>query len=164
MRIVKHLKRTIYITLIFGILISCSENKTISEIQNYVNEIENRTDLKESITEFNIEDLNREIVGGTSEFTLTDKQNKLYRIIKETSHPNDSILNYEFYYKDEKLVFAKVIKFSTYSLSFDTISNSELFYEKGKLIKQIDLKPTEINSEYIKILAESFTIEGLGTE
>ncbi|WP_274474579.1 hypothetical protein [Mangrovimonas aestuarii] len=158
------MKRAFYITLIFGILISCSENKTISEIQNYVNGIEARTDLNESITEFNTEDLNGEIVGGTSIYELTDKKNNLYRIITETAQPNDSTANFEFYYKDKELVFVKVLQFKNNSTELDTIINSELYYKKGKLIKQIDRKPTELNSEQIKLLAESYTVNGLGTE
>jgi len=158
------LKKAIYITLIFGILISCSEDKTISEIQKYVNEIESRTDLNESITEFNTEDLNGEIVGGTSIYKFTDKDNNLYRITKESSNPNDTVLNYEFYYKNKKLIFAKVIKFSNNLSEFDTIVNSKLYYKNGKLIEQINQKPNGMDSEYVKLLAESMTVEGLGTE
>jgi len=158
------LKKAIYIAFIFGILISCSEKKTISEIQNYVNEINSRTDLNESITEYNTEDLNGEIVGGTAIYELTDNENHLYRIITETAQPNDSVSNYEFYYKDKKLVFAKIIHCSNKSIELDTITNSELYFQGGKLIKQIDRKPTGINSEHIKLLAESYTVEGLGTE
>ena len=158
------MKKAIYITFIFGILISCSEKKTISEIQDYVNEIESRTDLNESITEFNTKDLNGEIVGGTAIYELTDNKNQLYRIITETSQPNDSVFNYEFYYKDKKLVFAKIIHCTNKSFELDTITNSELYFQNGKLIKQIDLKPTGIDSEYVKLLAESMTVQGLGTE
>ncbi|MCK0126873.1 hypothetical protein MWU76_20960 [Gelidibacter sp. F2691] len=158
------MKKAIYITFIFGILISCSEKKTISEIQNYVNEINSRTDLNESITEYNTEDLNGEIVGGTAIYELTDNENHLYRIITETAQPNDSTANFEFYYKDKELVLAKVLQFKNKSTELDTITNSELYYNKGKLIKQIDRKPTGINSEHIKLLAESYTVEGLGNE
>jgi hypothetical protein len=162
--VVKHLKKAIYITLILGILISCSENKTISEIKNYVKAIENRTDLNESITEFNTEDLNGKIVGGSSIYELTDKQNHLYRIITETAQPNDSTAYFEFYYKDKELVFAKVLQFSNNSTELDTITNSKLYFNKGILIKQIDLKQTGIDSKTIKLLAESYSVEGLGTE
>jgi len=158
------LRKTIYIALILGILINCSENKDISEIKNYVIEIDNRTDLNESITEFNTENQNGEIIGGSSIYELTDKDNELYRIIKESSQPNDSVFNYEFYYKDKKLIFAKVIKFSNNLSEFDTIVNSELYYKNEKLIEQLNKKTTGIDSEYVKLLAESFTVEGLGTE
>ncbi|MHB0756908.1 hypothetical protein [Polaribacter sp. M15] len=158
------MKKTIHLALILGILISCSENKHISEIKNYVIKIDNRTDLNESITEFNTENQNGEISGGTSIYELTDNDNKLYRIIKESSQPNDSVFNYEFYYKDKKLIFAKVIKFLNISSEFDTIVNSELYYKNEKLIEQLNKKPKGIDSEYIKLLAESFTVEGLGTE
>lgn len=50
------MKKTIYIVLIISVLISCSENKAIFEIKNYIYNIDNRTDLNESITEFNTED------------------------------------------------------------------------------------------------------------
>src|SRR5690606_40542340 len=46
--VVKHLKRAFYITLMFGILISCSENKTISEIQRseeHTSELQSRENL-----------------------------------------------------------------------------------------------------------------------
>ena len=158
------MKKVIYIALIFGILISCSERRTISEIENYVKEIENRTDLNESVTEFNTENLNGEIVSGTSIYELTDKDNNLYRIIKDGSNLNDTVLNYEFYYKSKKLVFAKIVKFSNYSSEFDTIVNSELYFENGKLIEEINKKTIGIDAEYIKSLAESMTVEGLGTE
>jgi hypothetical protein len=158
------MKKAIYITLILGILISCSEKKTIYEIKNYVKKIENRTDLNESVTEFNTEDLNGKIVGGTSIYELTDKDNNLYRITKDGSNPNDTVLNYEFYFKNKKLVFAKIIKFSNYSSEFDTIVNSELYFENGKLIEEISKKPIGIDAEYVKSLAESMTVEGLGTE
>ncbi|WP_177209060.1 hypothetical protein [Bizionia echini] len=158
------MKKAIYIALIFGILISCSEKRIVSKIKNYVKEIENRTDLNESVVEFNTENLNGEIVGGTSIYELTDKDNNLYRIIKDGSNPNDTVLNYEFYYKSKKLVFAKIIKFSNYSSEFDTIVNSELYFKNGKLIEEINKKPIGIDVEYVKSLAESMTVEGLGTE
>ncbi|WP_299397648.1 hypothetical protein [uncultured Gelidibacter sp.] len=158
------MKKPIYIALILGILTSCSVNKTISEIKNYVNVIENRTDLNESITEYNTEHLNGEVVGGTSTYELTDEQNKLYRIITETAQPNDSSANFEFYYKEKVLVFAKVLQFSNKKAELDTITNTELYFNKGKLIKQIDFKPKKIDSEKIKLLAESYTVEGLGTK
>jgi len=158
------LKKAIYIALIFGILISCSEKRTVSKIKSYVKEIENRTDLNESVTEFNTENLNGEIVGGTSIYELTDKDNNLYRIMIETAKPNDSTANFEFYYKDKELVFVKVLQFKNNSTELDTIINSESYYKKGKLIKQIDRKPTELNSEQIKLLAESYIVYGLGTE
>lgn len=69
-----------------------------------------------------------------------------------------------FYFKDKKLIFAKVVKFSNNSSEFDTIVNSALYYKNGKLIEQLDQKPTGIDSEYVKLLAESFAIEGLGIE
>jgi len=162
--VVKHLKKAFCIALIFGILISCSEKRTISEIKNYVNEIENRTDLNESVTEFNTENLNGEIVGGTSIYELTDKDNNLYRITKDGSNPNDTVLNYEFYFKNKNLVFAKMTKVSNYSSEFDTIVNSELYFENGKLIEEINKKPIGIDIEIVKSLAESMTVEGLGTE
>ena len=65
-------------TIILGILISCSENKTKSEIKNYINNIDNHTYLNKSITEFNNENLNGQIHGGTLIYTLTDRDNKLY--------------------------------------------------------------------------------------
>ncbi|TYB76180.1 hypothetical protein [Bizionia myxarmorum] len=158
------MKKRICILLIFVILTSCSVNKTITEIKNHVKEIENRTDLNESITEFNTENLNGEIIGGTSTYELTDKKNKLYRIITETAHPNDSIAYFEFYYKEKKLIFAKFLQFSNKQTELDTIINTKLYFKKGKLIKQIDFKLNKVDSEKIKLLAESYIIEGLGTQ
>lgn len=95
---------------------------------------------------------------------MTDKDNKLYRIIKESSQPNDSVFDYEFYYKDKKLIFAKMIMFSNKLSEFDTIVNSEMYYKNEKLIEQLNKKPKGIDAEYVKLFAESFTVEGLVTE
>jgi hypothetical protein len=153
------LRKTFYISLIIGFLISCGNDKTLSEIEKYVTEIDNRTDLSESITEFNTEDLNGEIVGGISIYELTDDSREIYRIIAEVGQPNQSPANYEFYFKKGSLTFAKIVEFN----ETDTILNSEYYYNGMKLVKQIDKKKDKMDAETVRQMSEFYLVYGKET-
>jgi hypothetical protein len=155
------LRKAFYISLIFGFLISCGNDKTLAEIENYVNEIENRKDLSESITEFNTEDLDGEIVGGISIYELTDKNGEIYRIIAEVGQPNQSPANYEFYFRNDSLTFAKIVEFN--ETGTDTILNSEYYYDGIELIKQIDKKKGKMDAETVKQVSEFYLVYGKET-
>ena len=159
--VVHHLKKTIYIALIIGFLISCGNDKTLSEIEKYVTDIDNRKDLSESITEFNTEDLNGEIVGGISIYELTDDKKEIYRIIAEVEQPNQSPAHYEFYFKKDSLTFAKIVEFN--ESGTDTIVNSEYYYDGIKLVKQIDQKADNMDSETVKQASEFYFVYGKET-
>jgi len=152
------LRKTIYIALIIGFLISCGNDKALSEIEKYVTEINNRKDLSESITEFNTEDLNGEIVGGISIYKLTDEKEKIYRIIAEVGKPNQSPANYEFYFKKDSLTFARIVEFN--ETGNDTVVYSEYYYDRIKLVKQIDLKKEKMDAETVRQASEFYLVYG----
>ncbi len=155
------MKKTFVITLILGFLISCGNNKTVSEIDNYVIEIDKRTDLSESITEFITEDSNDEIVGGITIYELTDKNGKIYRIMAEIVQPSQSPANYEFYFKKDTLTFARIIEFD--ETGNDTITNSEYYFKGIELIKQLDKQGTEMTSETVRKASEFYLVYGKET-
>ncbi len=145
------MRKHIYIiTLLTGILVSCSENKAISEIHTYIKDIKTRTDLKESYL-----DRTRE---------WTDKNGKLYRIISRVDRLNDTITNFEFYYKNEKLIYGKGLILVKTKNQLDTISHSEIYVKNENIIKQIHKKPHKLDTQMIQLFGESFIIKGLGTE
>lgn len=150
------MRKTIYIALIIGFLISCGNDKTLSEIEKYVTEIDNRKDLSESITEFNTEDLNGEIAGGISIYELTDNNGEIYRIIAEVGQPNQSPANYVFYFKKDSLTFAKIVEFN--ETGTDTIINSEYYYDGVKLLKQTNWKEEKMDAETVRQVSEFYLV------
>ena len=161
MRVVHHLKKALYISLIIGILISCGNDKTQSEIEKYVIEIDNRKDLSESITEFDTEDLNGEIVGGISIYELTDSNGEIYRIIAEVGQPNQSPANYEFYFKKDNLAFARILEFN--EIGTDTVVDSEYYFDGIELVKQIDKKKEKMDAETVRQVSEFYLVYGKET-
>ncbi len=159
--VVHHLRKTIYISLIIGFLISCGNDKTLSEIEKYVTEIDNRKDLTESITEFNTEDLDGEIIGGISIYELTDNNAEIYRIIAEVGQPNQSPANYEFYFKRDILTFARIVELN--ETGTDTILDSEYYYDGMKLVKQIDRKEDKMNADTVRQASEFYLVYGKET-
>ena len=155
------MRKTFYISLILGFLISCGNDKALVEIEKYVNEIENRKDLSESITEFNTEDVDGEIVGGISIYELTDNNGEIYRIIAEVGQPNQSPANYEFFFKKDSLTFARIVEFN--ETGTDTIINSEYYYNGTKLIKQIDQKKEKMDGETVRQVSEFYLVYGKET-
>ena len=126
-----------------------------------MNEIENRKDLSESITEFNTEDMDGEIVGGISIYELTDNNGEIYRIIAEVGQPNQSPANYEFFFKKDSLTFARIVEFN--ETGTDTIINSEYYYNGTKLIKQIDQKKEKMDGETVRQVSEFYLVYGKET-
>lgn len=155
------MRKAFYISLIIGFLISCGNEKTLSEIEKYVTEIDNRKDLSESITEFNTEDLDGEIVGGISIYELTDSDGEIYRIIAEIGQPNQSPANYEFYFKKDSLTFARIVEFN--KTGTDTIMNSEYYYDGVKSIKQIDQKKEKMDAKTVRQVSEFYLVYGKET-
>lgn len=121
-------------------------------------DIDNRKDLSESITEFNTENLDGEIVGGISIYELTDDSGEIYRIIAEVGQPNQSPANYEFYFKNDSLIFAKIVEFD--KIGTDTIVNSEYYYNGNKLVKQIDRKKGKMEAETVRQVSEFYLVYG----
>lgn len=155
------MRKAIYISLIIGFLISCGNDKTLSEIEKFVTAIDNRKDLSESITEFNTEELDGEIVGGISIYELTDNNGEIYRIIAEVGQPNQPPANYEFYFKKDSLTFAKIVEFN--ETGTDTIVYSEYYYDGMKLVKQIDRKDDKMDAETVRQVSEFYLVYGKET-
>lgn len=155
------MRKAVYISLLIGLLISCSNEKSIAEIDKFVAEIDNRKDLTESVTEFDTEDLDGEIVGGISIYELTDENGEIYRIIAEVGQPNQSPANYEFYFKSDSLTFAKIVEFN--ETGTDTIVNSEYYYDGIELIKQIDRMKEKMNAETVRQVSEFYLVYGKKT-
>ncbi len=159
--VVSNARKVFYISLIIGLLISCGNDKTLSEIEKYITEIDNRKDLSESITEFNTENLDGEIVDGISIYELTDKNGEIYRIIAEVGQPNQSPANYEFYFKKDSLTFTRIVKFN--KTGTDTIMDSEYYYDGIELIKQIDQKKEKMDAETVRQVSEFYLVYGKET-
>ena len=133
------MRKTIYIALIIGFLISCGNDKTLSEIEKYVTEI----------------------AGGISIYELTDNNGEIYRIIAEIGQPNQSPSNYEFYFKKDSLTFAKIVEFN--ETGTDTIINSEYYYDGVKLLKQTNWKEEKMDAETVRQVSEFYLVYGKQT-
>ncbi|MBS9766210.1 MAG: hypothetical protein KGV44_01565 [Flavobacteriaceae bacterium] len=144
------MKKSKYLlVLIVFVLVYCSNINIISKIDDYVCEIDNRKDLIKTEMDRTID--------------FSDANGKLYKIIIQVE--SDSIQKYDFYYKEEKLIFAKVLKAIRKEKSeIDTIVKSEMYFDKGILIKQIGEKSGSFDAKEIYLLADVFTVRGLGTE
>ncbi|SDN16226.1 hypothetical protein [Kriegella aquimaris] len=117
--------------------------------------------MSESITEFNTEDFDGEIVGGISIYELTDDNGEIYRIIAEVGQPNQSPANYEFYFKKDSLTFARIVEFN--ETGTDTIVNSKYYYDGIKLVKQIDQKKEKMDAETVRQVSEFYLVYGKET-
>ena len=142
------MKKLTFIVILFGSLASCKTDNVIAETNQYVAELANREDLTWSITEFVTEAPDDEIVGGMDISTLTSEDRQIYRIISDVSQPNQNPLNYDFFYRKGSLIFAQVIRFNEEGT--DTIVNSDYYYKGNELIKQVDRKNMNIESNVVK--------------
>ena len=156
--VVPHLKKAAFISFFIGFLISCGNDKSLTEIENYVTVIDARKDLSESITEYNTEDLNGDFVGGIDIYELTDKNGEIFRIIAEVVQPNQSPTHYKFYFKKDSLTFAAIVEFDKNGT--DTIINSEYYFNGLNLIKQIDKKKKGIDAETLRQTSEFYLVYG----
>jgi len=156
--VLNHLKKTFIIALLFAFIFSCGNNKTISEIENYMTQINNRSDLIESITEFNTEDLNDKIVGGISIYKLADEKGEIYRMTAEIVRNNQAPANYEFYFKKDTLTFARIIEFD--KTGNDTIINSEYYFKGKKLLKQLNKQENKMGATTVKEVSEFYLVYG----
>ncbi len=152
------MKKTIFTFLIIGLLNSCGTNKTVSEIDDYINQISTRDDLAQSITEFNTENLNGEIVGGIDIYELTDENGETFRIIAEVVKPNQSPKHYVFYFKKDSMTYARVIEFD--ESGNDTIVDSKYYFSGADLIKQIDEQENKIEPETVRQLSDFYRAYG----
>ena len=117
--------------------------------------------MPESITEFVTENENDEAVGGTSIYELTDSNDNIYRIVAEVGQPNEPPANYEFYYKKDTLIFARIIQFD--EKGEGKITDSEYYFKGADLIKQVHKKAKKIDPKTVRKKSEFYLVYGKET-
>lgn len=145
------------------LLLGCNEKKKVKEIDNFVAKIDSSTDLIESLTEFESEINGTNAIGGFDIHTLMDMDSTIHKVYANVSMSNDSLTDYEFYYQNDTVVFARILqfketKFDTQKL--DTLTNSDFYFYKGELIERIDRKDTDLEIKTVKWVAESYFVFG----
>ena len=158
LNVLHHLKKTIIISLIFGFLISCGNGKTVSDIKKYVIAINNRTDLTEKVSESNAEDLKNDLISQMTIQVLKDSNDEILRVTAELIQKNGIPVNYEFYFKNEALTFARMTEFN--DTRKDTIMDSDYYFNGSELIKQINRKKEELEAETVKQVSEFYLVFG----
>ncbi len=140
-------------------MISCGSSSSISKIDRYVNKIDNRKDFSESIIEYVVEEsTEHNITGGSEIYVLTDNNGNLKRIIADENESNRKPSNYQFYYRDSILIYARIIKFN--GVGTDIITDSNFYFKDEKLIERKDRKDNRIHSEDVKEIAEYYKRKG----
>lgn len=150
------------IALIFGLsLLSCEKQRKLSIIENRISETDSRTDLIESITEFESEINGMDTNGGFDIHTIMDKDSVIQKIYVNVSISNDSLSDYEFYFKNDTVIFAGIREYKENGVDkqkLDTLSDSDFYFESGDLIERIDRKKTDLKIETVKWLAEMYFV------
>ena len=157
-------RKKLAILLILGIIIlSCNNSNKVDRIIHYIQSIDSRKDLTESVTEFETLDKNDKEISGFSIYELTDNDGVLHRLIADVAHPNELPGIYEFYYKNDTLTFARIMQFD--ELGIDTIIDSDYYFDRMKLIKKFNRKRDDLDSEIVLQASEFYLIYGnLSTE
>ncbi|MCT8341245.1 hypothetical protein MG296_14355 [Flavobacteriaceae bacterium TK19130] len=130
----------------------------VSDINQFVNKIDNSSDLTESIIEYQSEDLNSDLIRGMTYYELKDSDNKIYRIIAELISQDGTPYSYTFYYKNDDIVFSRIIELKKSGI--DTIIDSNYYFSDLELIKQVDIKDEKMESETVKLLSEFYLVFG----
>ncbi|EAQ38305.1 hypothetical protein MED134_03299 [Dokdonia sp. MED134] len=153
------MRKTIVIALIYSFLISCGSNYSVSKIDRYVKKVDNRKDYSELIVEYVVEESSEhEITGGSEIYVLTDKNGIVKRIVADENESNRKPANFQFYFRDSLLIYSRIVEFN--DAGTDTITDSNFYFKGEKLIKQKDNKKNNIQSEYIKEMAEYYRRKG----
>ena len=155
--------KLIIILILTLIISSCNEKEKITTINDYVKNIDLRDDLSESITEFETEIYEKGVLGGIDIYELTDSLKNIYRITVNVSKPNDSVGEYEFYYKNDSLVFARIkdlIQSKADNQLLDTLVDSEFYFDKNELLKRFDKKNENYDGEIIRQISEFYIVYG----
>ncbi|SEA79247.1 hypothetical protein SAMN05421540_1252 [Psychroflexus halocasei] len=143
-------------------MISCVNQQTASDIDVYVKKINNRTDLIDSKNKFKTKIEN----GKLAEFTIntrTDKKGDILRINAKIDFLNKKSDDYTFYFENDTLNFAHIIKFMETDENLDTITNSEFYFFQENLIKQIDEKEKSMEAKTVQQLSEFYLVFGKET-
>ena len=122
-----------------------------------------RTDLIESITEFESEINGTDATGGFDIYTFMDKDSVIQKVYANVAMSNDSLTDYEFYFQNDTVIFANIRQYKENGLDkqkLDTLTDSDFYFEYGNLIKRVDRKETELEIQTVKWLAESYFVFG----
>ena len=153
------MRKTIVIILIYSLLISCGSNSSISKIDRYVKKVNSQKNYSEKIIEHVIEESDEhDITGGSVIHVLTDNNENLKRLTVDINESNRKPANFQFYFRDSLLIYSRIVEFN--DIGTDTIIDSDFYFKNEKLIKQKDRKVNAVSSEYIKEIAEFYKREG----
>ena len=125
-------------------------------IEDYVKKIDNRTDLSETLIEFNSDNFHDEIADKSRIYSLSNQQKEIIRIIAEIQQPNSALAKYEFYFKDNQLVYASALDFE--SNRIDTVLESECYYRENEVISQVDYRDNKIDAENLRQASEYYVL------
>ena len=130
------------IVLVLGLfLLGCHKQRKISEIKNWIYITESRTDLIESITEFETEINGTDTTGGFAIYTIMDKDSVIHKVYADIGMSNDSLADYEFYFQNDTVIFANIRDYEENEMDkqkLDTLTDSDFYFENGDLIERID--------------------------
>jgi hypothetical protein len=133
----------------------------VSGIEKRIAETESRTDLIESITEFESEINGIDATGGFDIYTFMDKDSVIQKVYVNVAMSNDSLMDYEFYFQNDTVIFANIRQYKENGLDkqkLDTLTDSDFYFEYGNLIKRVDRKETKLEIQTVKWLAESYFV------
>ncbi|WP_010518576.1 hypothetical protein [Croceivirga radicis] len=150
------------ITILFGLLLlSCQKQRKVSEIKYWISKTDSRTDLIESITEFESEINGMDATGGFDIHTIMDKDSVIQKVFVNVAISNDSLMDYEFYFQKDTVIFANIRAYKENGpdgQKLDTLTDSDFYFENGDLLERIDRKKTDLEIETVKWLAEMYFI------
>ena len=150
------MKKALTTLIVFGFIISCVEEKNVTDVEDYVNQINNRSDLTETVTEFTDEDLKTNLMSELTIRELKDSNGKVYRIYAEFLQKDKTPTAYKFYFKNDTLQLAKVLELD--KTGKDTTVNSEYYFDGSKLLKRIDRKEDNLDAETIQQLSAFYLV------
>jgi hypothetical protein len=107
--------------------------KSFEKIDSYCNLISTNKNLKIKIIEGEIENLNKEVIGGFSIYVYKDELNHKKRILQHTSVKSSETIDCYFYNDEIVKVIIKEDKFENNVLK--NLSTANYYLNKGSIIK-----------------------------
>lgn len=150
------MNKTFILIIILGFLVSCGKDKAVSDIEKYVTNVSNRSDLKESITEIKAEDLRTGLMSEIVIYHWKDSTGKVYRTGVEFLQKDKTHTFYKFYFKNDNLLFARIIELD--KPKKDTIMNSDYYFKGTEMLKQIDRGKENLDAETVRQVSEFYLV------
>ncbi len=152
------MKKTFIISLLLGFLISCGNSKSISNIEKYLIDIDNRTDLNEIVSESSNENLRSDLISQIKIQILKNSNDEVVKVTADIIQKNRIPVKYKFYFKNEVLIFARMAEFN--ESRKDTTMDSDYYFNVSELIKQVDRKKNEMEAETVMNVSEFYLVFG----